>query len=77
MDSVAEIPFDDVFNEGPHSLAKRIIDRTRRATWPWIASSMRVKQNLRDVETFGAGQDLQKVCNTWGQVCEYAEKHPI
>ena len=50
-ESISDIPFDDVIAEGPRASAKRVMAKTRRATWAWVAASLRVEQNLRGVRT--------------------------
>eukprot|EP00959_Pyramimonas_sp_CCMP1952_P377123 7899023-Pyramimonas_sp.AAC.1 len=38
VDSIKNVPIDDAIAEGPHSLAKRLQDHSRAATWAWAAS---------------------------------------
>ena len=40
------VHLDDSVGEGPHSAATRIGAASRAPTWGWIASAMRMKQNL-------------------------------
>ena len=40
------VHLDDSVGEGPHSAATRIGAASRASTWGWIASTMRMKQNL-------------------------------
>ena len=40
------VHLDDSVGEGPHSAATRIGAASRAPTWGWIASTMRMKQNL-------------------------------
>jgi hypothetical protein len=47
--SFENIPMDDTVGEGPHAIANAISVRARRSGWPWIASTMRLDQNLQDV----------------------------
>jgi hypothetical protein len=61
----SDIPFDDVIAEGPHASAKRVIAKTRRATWVWVAAFLRVEQNLRSVRTLGSGVELQPLWERW------------
>ena len=49
VDSVAALPMDDSYAESPHALAKRVKLHGRGAKFPWIASSMRLGQNLEDI----------------------------
>ena len=39
-------PLDDAVNEGPHAQAACIAHHGRSATWPWVASTQRLAQNL-------------------------------
>jgi hypothetical protein len=48
MDSLAAVPFDDSIAEGPHARMQRIARHSRRACWPWLASTMRLQQGLDD-----------------------------
>ena len=49
-DTVADIPLMDSVAEGPHAVATKIGAASRAPTWSWIASSMKLKQNLSEVE---------------------------
>jgi hypothetical protein len=51
------IPFDDSVAEGPHARSMRIARHSRRSCWPWIASSLRLGQNLRDARELLSGVD--------------------
>ena len=44
------IPFDDSKCEGPHARAGQVGSSSRRAKWPWIASSVRLDQHVNDFE---------------------------
>jgi hypothetical protein len=48
--SLQEIPFDDSVAERPHAVCSRHMAHARVAKWPWIASSCRLDQNLRDID---------------------------
>ena len=43
---IRNIPFDDSHCESPHARATRVGSASRRSAWPWIASSVRLKQNI-------------------------------
>ena len=60
--SLRMIPLDDAVNEGPHAKAKRVGNHSRRARCPWIAASMRLQQNLDDIERLAreTGEELQQ-----------------
>eukprot|EP00959_Pyramimonas_sp_CCMP1952_P103255 2159483-Pyramimonas_sp.AAC.1 len=49
IDSILHAPLDDTVAEGPHAAARHHHLRARRGTSPWIASSMRLENNLEDV----------------------------
>ncbi|CAK0908732.1 unnamed protein product, partial [Prorocentrum cordatum] len=63
VDSIMFAPLDDTIAEGPHALSRHQYLRARRATFPWIASSMRLDDNLIDVHDYataiGANLDAQ------------------
>ena len=48
VQSLKDIVLDDGIGEGPHALASRIKQHSRSCSWPFVASSMRISQNLRD-----------------------------
>ena len=52
------IPMDDSISEGPHARAKKIKDHSKACSWPWLASSLRVSQNLEDVREMVSALDL-------------------
>lgn len=60
VESLAAIPLDDSVAEGPHARAHQQMRHATGARWPWIASSMRLKQNLEDAFSMPAalGVDL-------------------
>ena len=43
------VPFDDSVAEGPHARASRIAKHARASRWPWIASTLRLSQNIDTV----------------------------
>ena len=49
MQSLQDIPLDDIVCEGPHSRAGYVWKRSRRTKLPFVASSLRLVQNLNDV----------------------------
>eukprot|EP00959_Pyramimonas_sp_CCMP1952_P413907 8672326-Pyramimonas_sp.AAC.1 len=57
VDSIRYAPLDDTVAEGPHSLSRHHHLRARRATFPWIASSMRLDTNLVDVHDYATALD--------------------
>jgi hypothetical protein len=49
VDALDQIPLDDTAGEGPHAVANVLSTRARHSSWAWIASSMRLEQNLTDL----------------------------
>ena len=45
--SLSLCPIDDTVGESPHAAMRHIGLKTRAASWPWLASSARLKHNLR------------------------------
>ena len=43
-------PIDDCPGEGPHAGMRHISLKTRAASWPWHASSLRLQHNLQDIQ---------------------------
>ena len=48
--ALQSIPIDDSIAEGPHAAASRVKRAAPSADFPWIASTMRLTQNLKDVK---------------------------
>ena len=46
VQALVRVPLDDCVCEGPHAQAKRLKMPASAAKWAWVASSMRLKQNL-------------------------------
>lgn len=44
------VPMDDAIAEGPHAQAKQIKYRSKAASFAWISASMRLRQNVGDLE---------------------------
>jgi hypothetical protein len=70
VDSLRGIPLDDSVAEGPHAVAKRIGLHARRALWPWVASSMRLEQNLADHDDLvgAVDADVQSLWTSYSSV---------
>lgn len=58
---------DDTIAEGPHARAKKIYDHTRVASWPWVASTMRLSDNIRDLQEIAPslGIDIEVLWRSW------------
>lgn len=54
VQSLRAIPMDDTVAESPHAKAHRLMRKSPASTWPWVASSMRLEQNLQDVKDLPA-----------------------
>ena len=76
VQSLRDIPFIDVVCEGPHAAAHRVGLGSRAARWAWIASSIRVQQNLADAQRLAAetGADMQKLWNKWKSVIQTSKR---
>lgn len=46
--SLSLIPLDDSVAESPHAIGGRLMQHSRASKWPWVASTMRLEQNLAD-----------------------------
>lgn len=67
VESLCAIPMDDSVAEGPHARAKRVQGHARSCQFPWVASSMRLAQNLTDCEDLlkATGGDLMTLWCGW------------
>jgi len=52
---IEQIPLDDSVAESPHSLTKKVQMHARASGWPWAASTVRLDQNLTDIDNFSFG----------------------
>lgn len=57
VQGLGAVPLDDSVSEGPHAKAHRIARHSHRASWPWLASTMRIDQNLIDAREVAASVD--------------------
>lgn len=48
VESLKWVPMDDCICEGPHARAKRIKMPASAAKWPWVATSLRLQQDIED-----------------------------
>ena len=71
-------PSDDSVAGGPHARATRLCGHSRRATWAWVASSLRIKQNLQDVRDFSQSLefDLDQLWCGSTSVVRLGGRHP-
>ena len=65
VDSLARSPIDDAVGEGPHARGKAEWDRAHGADFPWISSTMRLSQNLHDVDTLAPILDSLDLQEEW------------
>ena len=74
IEGVATIPMDDSVAEGPHAKVEAVsLASRRRGTWEeWTAASMRLDQNLEDIDTLvpAVGADLQREWNRWSSILQ-------
>jgi hypothetical protein len=47
--SLQDMPMDDAVGEGPHSISTNIMVKARRALFPWVAATARLRQNQSDI----------------------------
>ena len=67
------IPLDDSRCEAPHARAGRVGGRSRRAKWPWIASDVRLEQNLHEFDSCSDNR-LKHTC--WKKAKAVLQLHP-
>ena len=62
IDSIEAMPFDDSIAESPHAIGNAIGRHARGSTFTWIASTMRLEQNLRDIHDWSnaLGVDIEQ-----------------
>ena len=53
------VPVDDSIAESPHSIGNRLAGHARGSTFGWVAASMRLEQNLTDVNAWTADDKLE------------------
>jgi hypothetical protein len=68
---------DDIIAEEPHARGKHIIDKCKRAAWPWIASSMRLSQNFNQYRRMEKLVDVQLFWNNWSQVVNFKHRRCV
>ena len=69
----------DKLAEGPHSIFRRIGMHSRRSEFPWQSATMRLKQNLEDVEWIpkACSVDLQQLWDSWKSVIQPFRKRNV
>lgn len=72
------IPFDDSVAESPHAVGNRVGRHSSSCGFAWVASSMRLDQNLRDVALWvdALGDDLQQVWMRHGSILQ-TQRHKL
>lgn len=76
VEALARVPLDDCICEGPHAQAKRLKMPASSAQWAWVASSMRLKQNIAACREL-PGQtsaSFRAVWSSWTTVVQPARK---
>ena len=75
--SLQDIPMDDCIAEGPHARGKRVYDVGKASKGPWVASTMRLRQNLKDIDSLPAALDvdLQTLWDRWNTVVKCTARH--
>jgi len=56
------VPMDDTVAEAPHAAAARIQKAARGCSWPWLASTMRLEQNIADARQLPAACNASLQC---------------
>ena len=76
---IQRIPLDDSVAETPHALGNRIGRHGSRASFAWIAASMRLGQNLQDVQDLvpALGQDIEGLWYRHSSVLQTKPKNCI
>lgn len=76
VETLTLVPLDDCVCEGPHAQAKRLKMPASSAKWPWVASSMRLKQNIAMCRELPqqTNASLRVVWTSWGTVVQSARK---
>ena len=67
--------FDDSKCESPHARASREGQVSRRSRWPWIASSVRLDENISFVDECSEDYDVRRYWSTWKSVLQTHPKH--
>ena len=67
-----DTPLDDAVAESPHSRAGFVLSRSRAMLFPFMASTLRLMQNLGDVTTMVPGLDLQILWDNKSSVLQVA-----
>ena len=76
VDSIQAIPFDDTVAEAPHARAKRFQRSATGGKWAWLASTMRLDQNLQDLKEMlpVVGADLNVLWKTHKSLLQWRER---
>lgn len=77
--SLSSILPDDAINEGPHAVAKRVQAHARGSKFAWQASTMRLNQNLGDIQEMlpVAGLDLKLLWCSWKSIVQVSESKQV
>ena len=69
---LAHIPMDDCVAESPHAQAARLKQNSPGCGWPWLAASLRLRQNIEDARTLpgSLGLDFQDTWVQYGRVLQ-------
>ena len=65
VSSLAAIPIDDTVGESPHAKAARVINSSSSSAWPWVVATMRLRQNINDVDDFVDASDPATLAWAW------------
>jgi hypothetical protein len=74
---VNDTSVEDIIGEEPHARGKHIIDKCKRAAWPWIASTMRLKQNFLQYNEMKESFDVQSLWNSWSKIVNFRRRRAL
>ena len=77
VEALSLVSLDDSIAESPHALGNQLGRHARGSTFGWVASSMRVPQNLVDVNAWSAALkvDLQQEWLTYTKVLQTSRRN--
>lgn len=75
VQALVRVPMDDCVCEGPHAQAKRVKMPASAAKWAWVASTMRLKQNLTACQELATkSAPFRAAWTSWSTVVQPARK---
>lgn len=79
MKSLWDMPMNDAAAEGPRNIANVISQRSRHSSWPFVAASMRLQQNLQDVQDLipATDSDLEGQWDAFKNILKKPGRHAL